>query len=318
MISMQQVLYLRRLRDFGEKIADSFLFLKQHWKNLFGIYLVFVVPFIIAAIIVAMVFAGRLYSMSLSNAEAIRPSDIFGLDFLIILLCFVIAITSYNTAVFSYIRFCDEQLGVKPTIAQVGQLYFRKLLKIFLYNIVVGFILVLVIIVPYLLVTFIPLIGVLGQFGLGVFFSTVLLHLNLIFIREDQGMSAGISRLFYLFGGSWWKTIGYSLVMFLIYYVFSFVLIVILFMVSMIIYAAFLIPRSAAALGGGGKSIVTLATLAVGAFFLLQQTFYLILFSAVGINYFSLAEEKDGSAIEELIDSIGTVTDKYGGIEEQY
>jgi hypothetical protein len=313
---MQQVLYLRRLRDFGEKIADSFLFLKQHWKNLFGIYLVFVVPFIMAAIIVAMVFAGKLYSMSLSNAEAIRPSDIFGFDFVIILLCFVVAITSYNTAVFSYFRLCDEQRGVKPTIAQVGQLYFRKLLKIFLYNIVVGFILVLVIIVPYLIVAFIPLINLLGQFAIGVFFSTVLLHLNLIFIREDQGLSAGISRLFYLFGGNWWKTIGFSLVMFLIYYVFSFVLIVILTMLSMIVYAAFLIPRSAAL--GGGKSMVTLITLAIGAFFLLQQTFYLILFCAAGINYFSLSEEKDGSAIEELIDSIGTVTDKYGGIEEQY
>jgi hypothetical protein len=86
----------------------------------------------------------------------------------------------------------------------------------------------------------------------------------------------------------------------------------------MIVYTAFLIPRSTAALGGGGKSVVTLVTLAVGAFFLLQQAFYLILFCAAGINYFSLSEEKDGSAIEELIDSIGTVTDKYGGIEEQY
>src|ERR1700749_4050480 len=112
---MQQVIYLRRLRDFGEKISDSFLFLKQNWKNLVGVYAIFVVPFIIAAIIVAMSFAGHLVAAFQENISSIRPSDIITPDFVVIILCIMLAAASYNTAVFSYIKLYEEQRGVKPT-----------------------------------------------------------------------------------------------------------------------------------------------------------------------------------------------------------
>ena len=60
---MAQKLFLRRLRDLGEKISDSLLFIKTNWKNLFLLYAIFVVPFIIVAGIVGVLFASRIYSI---------------------------------------------------------------------------------------------------------------------------------------------------------------------------------------------------------------------------------------------------------------
>lgn len=313
---MQQTIYLHRIRSFGEKVNDTFLFLKQNWQKLFGIYAVFVVPFIIVAGIAGVVFADRLYAASLSNTELFRFSDIFNLDFFVIVFCFLLASVSYGTAVFSYIRLYEEQRGTQPVITAVGQLYFRKLLRILLYDIVISFILILVFIIPYLVVTFIPLVGIFGQFFLGVLAGAILLHLNIIYIKENLGLFDGVGRLFALFRESWWKTIGFSSIMYLIYYVFSIALFFIIGIIGVLIYTNFLLHHDRGV--GIGKGTINLITIGFGIFFLVQQVFYLILFCAVGVSYFSLAEEKDGSAIEEQIESIGTSTDKYGGIEEQY
>jgi len=313
---MEQTLYLHRVRDFGEKVSDTFLFLKRNWQKLFGVYAVFVVPFIIIAGIAGVMLAGRLYANSLSSTDLFRYSDILSLDLFVILICIMAAAISYITAVFSYITLYDQQRGVQPTIAQVGQVYFRKLPRLFLYNIVVGFILLLVFIIPYLIVSFIPLLGFFGQILLGALWGAIHLHLNLIYIREEQGMFEGVSRVFYLFSNNWWKTIGFTIIMMIIYYVFTFVLVLIIGLIGVLIYTSFILQKNTG--GGFGKSGVTLVSLGIGFFFLLQQVFYLILFCAAGINYFSLVEEKDGSAIEEQIENIGGTSDKYGGIEEQY
>ncbi len=260
--------------------------------------------------------AGRLYSLALSNAESIRPSDVLSFEFFIIMLCLVVASVSYNASVFGYIKLYEEQRGVKPTITQVGIVFFRKLLWLLLYNFVVYFILVLVVIIPYLIVTFIPVIGFFGQLLIGVITSTIILHLNMIYIKEDLGLSAGISRFFTLFSGRWWPSIWFNTVMFLIYWAFSLVLLFIMAMISSIIYFTVLMPHKVSP--GMGKLEISLLILVIGLYFLVQQVFYLILFCGVGVNYYTLSEEKDGSAIEEQIDNIGSGTDKYGGIEEQY
>jgi hypothetical protein len=314
---MQPVLYLRRPRDFGEKISDSFLFLKQNGKNLFSIYAVFVVPFIIAAIVIALFFAGRLYGMVQNNGESLQFSDFMTWDLAIILLCFLIAITSYNTAIFSYMRLYDEQRGVKPTVAQVGQLFFRKWFRVLCYNILMAVLIGVIVILPYLLIFFIPLVNLFGQLFIGILFSTIMLHLNIIYVKEDAGLSTAIGRLFSLFRENWWKTIGFNCIMFLIYYVFTFAMVFIVTILSTLLYVFFLMPHGTPHTGVE-KTLINLVVLATGGFFILQQALYIMLFCGTGVNYFSLSEEKDGTAIYEQIESIGTNTDKYGGIQEQY
>ncbi|MBC7902534.1 MAG: hypothetical protein H7Y27_03900 [Gemmatimonadaceae bacterium] len=315
---MQKVLYLRKVRDFGEKIGDSFLFLKGNWKNLLSIYAVFVVPLIIAASILGMFFAGRLYSAMLSNAVSIQVTDIFSGEFFVIILCLLMAGSSYNTAIYGYFRLYDEQKGVKPTISQVSQLFFPRFIKLFFYNIFVVILLVLVAVLPLAIIMFIPLVNLLGILLFAVVFATVLFHLNCIYVAEDVGFWTGISRLLDLFKDRWWPVIGYSSVMFIIYYVFASVIQVIFMMIFAVGALNMISPAYPPSDAGTSQGKISMMVLAFGGMILLQQVFYLILYSAIGINYYSLCEEKDGSAIEEEIESIGATTDKYGGVEEQY
>jgi hypothetical protein len=95
---------------------------------------------------------------------------------------------------------------------------------------------------------------------------------------------------------------------------------VINFALSMItsIFSVSFITSHSRSPGVSGHSYINLAALALGFLILLNNMFYLLVFCGVGVNYYSLTEEKDGSAIESQIDSIGEVSDKYGGVEEQY
>jgi hypothetical protein len=152
---------------------------------------------------------------------------------------------------------------------------------------------------------------------IGILFITIIFNLNCIYVAEEKGLSAGVTRMFELFSGRWWHTIGFTIVVFLIYYVFSFIIQFIFMLVFGVFSINFFTPRSTQP-AASGHSMVNMIVLLVGLLVLLQQAFYIIVFCGVGVNYYSLAEEKDGSAIEARIESIGDVTDKYGGVEEQY
>jgi hypothetical protein len=153
---MAQVLFLRRLRDLGEKISDSLLFIKTNLKNLFLLYVIFVVPFIIVAGIVGVLFASRLYTSILGSAEALKPTDIFNVEFIVIILCLLMSGASYQASVYSYMRLYEENKGRQPTITEVGQVFGKKFVKLFFYNIGVSFILGFCIVIPAMLFAITP------------------------------------------------------------------------------------------------------------------------------------------------------------------
>jgi hypothetical protein len=313
---MQKILFLRKLRDFGEKISDTFLFLKRNWKGLFSVFAIFVVPFLLVALILSVSFASRVYSLFTSNAQAFQPSDFFTFEFFLILICLLLAGTSYNTAVYCYFRRYDEGDSTAPGIPLVGQLYFRKLLPVFFYNFVSMLMLIIVAAVPMALLIFIPLINIFAVMMVGLLALTIIFHLNAIYVVEDVGLIRGISRLFYLLKGSWWSSIGFTVVIFIIYYVFSFVIQFGFMMVFTIVRLS--IDTSHVTKVAPEHGFVVGAVLFFGIMLIIQQIFYLIVFTGISINYYSLSEEKDGSAIEAQIESIGESSDRYGGIEEQY
>jgi len=312
---MAQILFLRRLRDLGEKISDSLLFIKTNLKNLLLLYVIFVVPFIIVAGIVGVLFASHLYTSILGSAEVLKPTDIFNVEFVVIILCLLMSGASYQASVYSYMRLYEENKGQQPTIAEVGQVFGKKFIKIFFYNIGISTILGFCIVIPAMLFAIAPIFAFFIIMISFLLLIMVFLHINCIYVMEDGGFGHGILRLFDLLRNRWWHSIGFTFIIGLIYYVFGF-MVQTVFSLLGIVSINFLNPES---LGGAqSKAAITSLVLGVGLLLLINQLFYLIVFSGIGVNYFSLVEEKDGSAIEEQIDSIGSNNDKYGGVEEQY
>ncbi|MBS1563376.1 MAG: hypothetical protein JST39_03260, partial [Bacteroidetes bacterium] len=205
----------------------------------------------------------------------------------------------------------------EPTIRQLGQLFVRKFFKVFLYNIVVSIILGILIVLPVIGLLMIPILGWLIIFFGGIlaiaFLFVIVFTLNTIFVVEDAGLSTGVGRLFYLLSGRWWSSVGFAFVIFIIYLVVAGIIAIVSSLLGLIFSINFITPRFSP--GSGGISVWVLL---FGLRNIVQQVFCLLLFCGMAINYYSLTEEKDGTGIEEQIDSIGLVTDKYGGIEEQY
>lgn len=312
---MTQKLFLRRLRDFGEKISDSLLFIKINWKNLFLLYAIFVVPFIIVAGIVAVLFASRIYAGLQGSADIFKITDFFSIELAVILFCLLMSGASYQASVYSYMRLYEENKGQQPSIAQVAQVFARKAVKVFFYSIGISILFAICIVLPMLLVAIVPIISVFVIMLMLMFCVMFFLHINCVYVIEDGDFSSGFFRLLNLLQNRWWHCMGYTFIIGLIYYVFGFI-VQILFSLLGIFSINFLEPGPFE--GAESKAAVTTMVLGFGLLLLINQIFYLIVFSGIGVNYYSLVEEKDGSAIEEQIEAIGTNNDKYGGIEEEY
>ena len=128
---MVQILFLRRLRDFGEKISDSLLFIKTNWKNLFLLYVIFVVPFYNCSRNCWRAFRKPSFIQAYwVSAEAFKLTDIFNVEFAVIILCLLMSGASYQASVYSYMRLYEENKGQQPTIAEVGQVFGKKVRQI--------------------------------------------------------------------------------------------------------------------------------------------------------------------------------------------
>jgi len=270
------------------------------------------------SMVIAVFFSARVYTDRLTSVGGYYSAyNFLNGQFWLMIICLLLASSAYNTAVYGYFRLYDEQRGVQPTLKQVGQLFVAKFFKVFFYNLVVTVLLVLVAIIPVIIVMFIPLLNVLAIILFIVIFAIILFYLNCIYVTEDLGLSGGISRLFYLFSNRWWHVIGFTLIVGLIYVVFAGALQLALGLIKEV-YSISTVSTTRYSYSEDSGSFITVGMVLFGIVYLLQQLFYLIIFCSVGVNYYSLTEEKDGSAIEEQIDNIGGSTDKYSGVDEQY
>jgi hypothetical protein len=314
---MQATLYLRKVRDFGEKVSDSLFFLKQNWKRLLTIYFIFIVPFLLIASIAGYFFAKHIVSIIQQSAESVTASDVLNPEFFIMVACIMIAVTGYSTAIYSYIRLYDENNNYQASLQEVARVAFKKFLPVFWRMMVVSVAMVIAFLVPLLLVVIAPVITVFAILFEALFIMIAVMYINAIFVLEDGSLSYATSRLFYLLKDKWWATIGYSLIIFLIYYFFAMILQFVAMMIMGAASLSILTPNLDQSPVGAGRMAGAFVAV-IGIMVLLQQIFYTIVYCGIAVNYYSLAEEKDGSSIEQQINDIGSVTDKYGGVEETY
>ncbi len=302
---MQPAIVLRKVRDFGERIGDSLLFLKLNWKNLLVIYLVFAVPFFLIGAIVGGNSMSGLFSL-LSSRSTIPNFGDFGFGFFLWMLLLLLAITSYCTAVYSYMRLYEQKGGEKPSLPEVGKLYMSKFFSNLLYTIVIT-----ALFIVGIFIVIIPILGVLaylaGLFYFSVIFS-ILFPVNTI---EDHSFGAAFSRCFYLIKERWWFSFGYSIIIFLIYYFFALV-------IGLIIQTIFgfsaINMTDPERIGSAFEKYAYVLALST----IFQYVFYLILHIGLGIHYYSLLEEKDGSGLEARLDQLGEQSGPHSNIEEQY
>lgn len=278
----EQKIELRKVRDFGENITDTFVFIRLHAGPLLKSLLAISAIFMIAQGIFSSMYESRLTGIlrnifTSSNPGVQRLGNIFNLNYFLLLFMSMLTITSIQVIISVYMKYYMES-GTKPGIQEVWTLFKRYFFKVLLFKFVV-----------YL--SFI--IGFAFCFLPGLYLAIVLAPMSLVAVIEDKNLFEAYQRCFELIKDDFWSSLG-------------------LYIVAYIMYAI------GAGVIGGSLSIISMLagllttsdlgtfTVAITSFFKsFASFFYVILFVCVALNYFSLVEKRDGTGLLRRIDSLG-------------
>jgi hypothetical protein len=129
---------------------------------------------------------------------------------------------------------------------------------------------------------------------------------------EDNPFPSSFQRMVHLVRDRWWYTFGVIIIFGLIFYFFSSMISLFSSLVFGLSSVNFLKPSNP------DQVFTKKYFLVMGLSSVVQQVFYLVVHVGVGVHYYSLREEKDGSGLEEQIEQLGQDKGPHGDMEEQY
>ena len=287
----------QKIRDFGENISDTFLFIRQESRPLLRSFFAICAVFILLNAVVAGLFQYNFlktmafdpYSGSIDYGARLR--GVFSPLYFMTILTSVMALTSMEVALFGYIKLYTEKGNESPEIDEVWSLFKKYFLKVFFYH---------------LPILFIIIIGTVCCLIPGVYFFTVFAPFATILVIEELSFSEAFSRCFYLIREEFWLSFGIYVIAYILYYI-----------ASMLFGGIF---------SGAGYLLKFLTS---GSFFETQQViqsfvnffgliFYIIPLTSITLHFFTLREKKDGTGIMNRIDSIGERNRNLDDSDEEY
>ncbi len=295
----EQKIELRKIRDFGQNINDSFVFLRQNLRPLLKSFFAICGVFMIGQAI----FNGIYQSHSLgifdqllggktnTNYQTRGFSDVFNFEYFLLVIFMMLTYVAMNTALGAYLKFYLENDGVQANIDEIWSIFKRYFFKVFLFSIPI----VLLIIVG----TFLCILP-------GIYLGVVLVPFSFILIIEDTGLSGAFNRCFEIIKENFWSSLVIYFVAYLIYAVASGI-------ISTVVTLVF-----GAAAYFTTKSIGSTVAVATSFFNIFSHIFYVIYFVSAALQYFTLVETRDGTGILNRIDNIGSDKNNFDHIEEQY
>jgi flagellar biosynthesis protein FlhB len=292
---------LRKIRDFGANLSDTFEFIRQNFKPLLLSFFAISGIFILLQAISYGTFESGIFRGAKLQGNVFTGSRIFfvqnmfrqyltGSFFLYIFFAWL-GFASMNVCVGAYMKHYDQHSGEKPDLEEVWTIFKRYYLKVLILSIPVAVITVL----GYFL-CFLP----------GVFLTVVFVPFPWVIIMEDASLGEGISRCFELNRSFFWVSFGIYLVAYLIY---SFASGIIGLMIGTLTgLITYLTTKDLGSTIGIVTSVLRVFT----------YIFYIIFLVSAMLHYFSLAEQHDATGMLHRIDQMGKDTGDDPHTGEQY
>lgn len=279
---MKQPLELRKIRDFGQIISDSFDFLKENFKPLFRSLFVICGFFIILGII-STVFQymniGTGFDFS-ANAYTARTNPwAYLISTFVTAFILVFTWAFIHLVTLCYISVYLQKNNTTPTLPEVWGYVKYYLLRVIGSGIIMFFLL---------------MVGVLFCVIPGIYMGTVFYLIIPIIVIENTSFGFAFSKSFRIIKNNWWLVFGVVLVM------------------SMIVGISTSIVSIPLTLVTVGDKFIPLKGLKLPLIIISSILRNILLFAyvlpaiAVCLCYFNLAEEKDGTGLLDRIDKIGT------------
>lgn len=260
----------RKIRDFGENLNDTLTFIRQNFKPLLQSFFAICGIFMIAQAIFNGLYQSQ-YINLLSQMFKVRSgrapsfSQIFNLEYALMLLFLLITMVSMQVALGAYIKYYVQHEGLKPGIDEVWSIFQKYFLKMLLYTVPLGIMI---------------LIGSLFCVLPGIYLWVVFVPFPLIIMIEDKDFGDSWQRCFELIKENFWSSLAIYLVAYLIYSLSGGI---IGFVVSIIIgIGAYFTTDDIGATFGIATSFLNIFSFC----------FYIIFFICITFHYFTLVEKK--------------------------
>jgi hypothetical protein len=284
---MKQPVELRRIRDFGEIINDSFAFLKENFKplftSLFAIVGFFVVAGAATTAFTQMSLIGTMNGAGASDTyQSTRSFATYGISAVFNAIILVLGQLSIYLVTLSYMALYLEKKGKSPTLPEVWGFYKYYFLRI----LGSGFVTTLLFVVGFVLC-------VLPGFYLMVPLSIIFP----IIVIENASFGYAFNKAFRIIKDSWWTIFG-------VIFVTTFIIGILGSLAS--------VPLSLISTLRLFLSLKSFTLPLIIAFSAMQNILlltYTLPAIAITLCYFSVSEQKDGTGILNRIEMFGKSTD---------
>jgi hypothetical protein len=278
---MQNYIELRKKRDLGEILSDTFAFARINSKPLFNILLKTTGIFFLLSVL----FSGY-YQYANLNRLVTEDLATFGISIVLLMIGSVLYYASATSSIFAFMQqyldtkgMASEEPVIREAKSNIGQM-------------------ILLSIMAYLLLIF----GFVFFFFPGIYFIVPIALAFPVFFFKKLGKRDSIRAAFKLVSGYWWVTFGTIVVMAILISIISFV-----FQLPGTVYIGVKAFFEASQGSGefeefGGDFIyLLLATIGSAASNLLS----IFMIIATGLVYFDLDEEKNRTGIKAKLEELG-------------
>lgn len=294
---MKDKVEFRQLREFGELIGDTFLFMKQNFKPLMKSFFALTGIFIVGGIISSMIAQLQLVGIAQAAGTTFddSPRNMFynvGFTYVLSIVFVLLTYTSMYVSILSYIALYIEKGNVAPSIDEVWA-YF----KYYFFRMMGSGILLFIFFMLCLILCILP----------GIYVYPAVTIFAPIMILENGSFTHSFDRSFKLLKNEWWITAAVILVINLIFYAFS----------TLVQLPAIIIMMVGAFTQG--ERTITNAYAVISA--VSQQISYIFMIIPIicsSLIYFNLVERKENLGLFQRMDSLGQNPETDQTIQEEY
>jgi len=291
----QEKIQLRKIRDFGEVFSDTFQYIKQEFKPLLIAFTIIGLSFVILDSLLLVLYRNHLQEVTsyVNGGNTVTISTIFSIydsTFFLMLLISMLSFAAMFTCIAVYMKYYEEQNESRA----VKDLW-RSFLKYFPRTAVLS-----------LITSIISVIGFLFCFFPGFYFLFVFMPYAFIVVNEDLSIGQAFSRCFEIIKENFWASAGLYIV-----------LGILMFILSLLIGVITEVATGASSLFSMEAYEGPNPTLDI-ILNIVQYYFYVVLYVAVGLQYYNLVEKKDGAGLSKRLDMLGSNINPNDNIEEQY
>jgi hypothetical protein len=287
---MQDKIEFKKAREFGDIIADTFLFIRQNLKAFLKVYLYLCGFFILGQMLSGVVHLLNTQSV-LSAGNLASPFEaLFSLSYLVAAIFSLGTYTAITVTTLCYISLYIEKGNVAPTVEEVWSYFKYFFLRLFGSSILVSLM---------MLICFICCIipGFYTFPAFSIFYS--------VMVFENGSFGYSFSRSFKLANIQWWPTAGTILIIWLI----TLAIMTIPSLPAVFVGMASTFTKTP---GNINTTFLILSTLVQ----YLCQIFFVIPVIGVSLCYFNLAERMENGGLLSRIDQLGTQKDQFSAPEE--